>query len=285
MKYWMAIVLMLGLMACDKESGDLPAYMRVPEVDLSVRPGEGAPSHKITDLWIYLDDEFHGAYPVGSDIPVLEEGPTNIVVFPGIKMNGVNASPDIYNMYAPYRASVDFKKLEKVEFPITFEYKENALFVFQEDFEQPHKINVDLDNFDTTRIVRTAEDVKWGSRAGMIELTKQAPLFKAGSDVIFNDLNDPNRRVFLELDYKNDEPIYIGFRGNRNGLAPQNLLDAIINPRDDWNKIYFEFTRFIRGTNWDYYQLLIETGWSPKEDTTIVSRVYLDNIKLTYLAP
>jgi len=285
MKYGVAVLLILAFWGCDREDGDIPAYLRVPKVDLQVAPGQGAPSQQITDLWIYLADEFHGAYPVGSDIPVLEAGPTPVLIFPGIKINGSRSTPDIYNMYAPYRDTLNFAPGERIEFPITFTYKEKSFFTFVEDFEQPHRLNVDLDEFDTTRIVRTSEGVLWGDRCGVIELTKEAPRFKVGSDIIFSDLNSPNRRVFLELDYKCDETFFIGFRGNKNGLSPSILLDAVINPKDEWNKIYFEFSRFIRGTDWDYHQLIIEGSWTNEGDTNKISRIYLDNIKLTYLLP
>lgn len=274
-----------GLWSCDKQAGEIPAYLRIPSVQLSVEPGQGPPSHRITDLWIYLEDEFHGAYPVGSDIPVLKEGPTPIVIFPGVKMNGSNNFPQIYNMYDAYRDTVNFSAGEMLEFPITFKYKQSAFFPFVEDFEGPHRLNVDLDQYDTTKIVRTSEDVLWGTRAGVIELTKDAPLFKIGSDILFEDLYDPNRRIFIELDYKCDDPFFIGFRGNKNGLSPDNLLDAVINPKEEWNKIYFEFSNFVRGTQWDYYQLLIEGAWRFDGDSSKVSKIYLDNIKLTYLRP
>lgn len=278
------LIVLLVVTACDKEAGDIPAYMQVPSVSLSTDLGQGSTSHRITDLWINLGDEFHGTYVVGSDIPVLENGRTPVSIFPGVKMNGSIGFPTIYNMYAPYRDTIDFSPMEKEIFDIEFKYKENAFFALQEDFEQPHRLNVDLDEFDTTRIVRTRDDVKWGAFAGEITLTKEFPRFKVGSDLIFNDLNVPNRRVFLELDYKSDETFFIGFRGNRNGLSPDNLLDAVITPKDDWNKIYFDFSNFVNGTNWDYYQLLIEGSWT-QEDTNAVSKIYLDNIKLTYLLP
>jgi hypothetical protein len=273
------------LVACDKEPGEIPAYIDLGEVQLTTEPGEGAPSHKITDLWIELGNEFHGAYPIGQPIPVLESGPTRLLIFPGVKMNGVTAFPDIYPMYAPIRDTLDFTLGERIELPLTFRYKENVFFALQEDFEAPHNLNVDLDEFDSTFISRTSTDVKWGQRAGLIELSHGFPRLKVGSDRIFTDLWQPNRRVYLELDYKSEEPIFIGFRGNKAGLAPQNLLDAVINPKDEWNKIYFDFTNFVRGTQWDNYQLLIEAGWTPRADTTETSRIWLDNIKLMYLNP
>src|SRR5690606_41721006 len=96
-------------------------------------------------------------------------------------------------------------------------------------------------------------------------------------------LNLPIGMVYIDLDYKCERPIYIGFRGNKNPLPPENLLDAIISPREEWNKIYFEFSGFIRGTDWDYYQLMIESAWPVMEDKTVATNVYLDNIKLLYL--
>lgn len=284
LNYLLALGCAALLAGCDKEPGEIPAYIDVGEVRLTTEPGEGAPSHKITDLWIELGDEFHGAYPIGQPIPVLENERTRLLIFPGVKMNGVTSFPDIYPMYAPIRDTLDFRYGERIELPVTFQYKENVFFALQEDFEEPHRLNVDLDEYDTTVISRTSVDVKWGQRAGLIELSHEFPRLKVGSDMIF-DLSQPNRRVFLELDYKSEEPIFIGFRGNRAGLAPQNLLDAVINPRDEWNKIYFDFTNFVRGTQWDNYQLLIEAGWTPRADTTEKSRIWLDNIKLMYLNP
>ena len=271
------------IIGCDKEAGDIPAYLRIPEVSVRVEPGQGAPSHKITDVWIYLEDEFHGAYPVGSDIPVLESGRTGVSFYAGVRMNGVSNFPTVYHMYAPVFDTLDFKPQERIEMPLEFAYKPNTVVAFNEDFESPHRLNVELDEYDTTRLERTGEGVKWGARCGVVTLTKQAPFFKVASDVIFEELNLPNRRVFIELDYKCEAPIYIGFRGNKNPLPPENLLDAIISPREEWNKIYFEFSGFIRGTDWDYYQLMIESAWPVMEDTTVATNVYLDNIKLLYL--
>ncbi len=51
---------------------------------------------KITDGWLYVDGEYLGAYTLPAIVPVLAEGENEVILFPGVKENGIEATPNIY---------------------------------------------------------------------------------------------------------------------------------------------------------------------------------------------
>ena len=62
-------------------------FLTADKISLKTEPGQGYGSHKITDLWIYTNGFYRGAYPVGSKMPImLSDGHVVIDVFAGIKL-------------------------------------------------------------------------------------------------------------------------------------------------------------------------------------------------------
>ena len=78
----------------------------------------------------------------------------------------------------------------------------------------------------------------------------------------------------------------VGLRGyNSNDNIVFNEVDLGVNPRDNWNKIYFDLTEkinFVELSESEYYRIVIiaqipiENGEFTEEN----AEIYLDNIKL-----
>jgi hypothetical protein len=50
------------------------------DVSLNTSASEGSASHKITDAWVYVDDQLVGVWEVPSKIPALEAGEHTVKV-------------------------------------------------------------------------------------------------------------------------------------------------------------------------------------------------------------
>ena len=68
------------LFSCNKFDGDqtIPAYIHIEKITLADNPiiSEGSLSNRITDAWVYVDDELIGAFELPATFPVLKKGET-----------------------------------------------------------------------------------------------------------------------------------------------------------------------------------------------------------------
>ena len=89
-----SFALALLLSSCKDTPEQIPSYIRIEPFVVNAQ-GD-ASWHKITDGWLYVNGEYLGAYTLPAEVPILAEGPCNIIVFPGVKENGIATSPNIY---------------------------------------------------------------------------------------------------------------------------------------------------------------------------------------------
>ena len=89
-KYYYLLILFLLFAGCSLTDSDqpIPSYLVVNEVSVSTLPAQGAPTHKITDLWVYADNQLIGVFEIPARIPILVNGETTeFQIFPGIRRN------------------------------------------------------------------------------------------------------------------------------------------------------------------------------------------------------
>ena len=90
----LAFILAAHLSACKDTPEKIPSYIRIEPFVVNAQGN--ASWHKITDGWLYVNGEYLGAYTLPAEVPVIAEGPCDIIVFPGVKENGIATSPNIY---------------------------------------------------------------------------------------------------------------------------------------------------------------------------------------------
>jgi hypothetical protein len=82
------------LFSCNKFDGDqtIPSYIHIDKITVVDNPtlNEGSLSNKITDAWVYVDEELIGAFELPATFPVLKKGKHKISIHPGIKLNGIS---------------------------------------------------------------------------------------------------------------------------------------------------------------------------------------------------
>lgn len=271
-----------------KGSQEIPAYIHIDTFLFTTNYGlEGAASHKITDAWLYIDDDIQGCYELPATIPVLERGNHRVTIIPGIKLNGISKTRTINPFYTPYIIE-NYKLEEKVIdtiLPSTTYYpidESSIVFRFKEDFERQVSLEETADS-DTT-ITRTERDApeNWNDLennshySGYVWLGDSTNYFCIASEE-FRDLPNQGNSIFLEIDYKCDEVFEVGLFAKISSVESIPLV--YVNPSPTWNKIYINLGPNITDTQEaEYFKFYI----AGKIDEDSEAEYYFDNIKLVY---
>lgn len=270
----LAAVIMTG---CEVD-GPVASYVWIDEFEINVSPGQGTAAQKITDGWFYANGEFLGAYSLPHEVPVIAEGLTEIQVFPGVKVNGIISSPDIYPFMARYEVDVDLQPERTDTVSPSTQYLSSVKFAFIEDFETGNAFVDDIDGDLETKVEPIGgPDVFEGERSGYIQLTADNPLIEVANLPILQDIPTNNSAVFLEFNYKNNIQFAVGLVGIDPGLPPQRSVVLGLNTSEDWNKMYLELTPALRASGFPAYQIYITAVYEPGVGT---AEIFLDNFKL-----
>jgi len=265
----------------------IPSYIRINQIDLKSEYGQGTSSHKITDAWIYVDDELIGAFELPATFPVLSEGNHEIIIKPGIELNGIAPTRAIYPFYRPIIKNINLSKdsiivLDSL-FTLKTAYYGDTKFpwsnVGQEDFEESG-VSIDSTYRSETGITVTSLDVFEGNNSGLVTLYDSINFFEAKSIEAF-DLPGGGSYVFLELNYKTNNHFTVGVFANNlfTGESSQHPI-FVINPNNEWNKIYINLTPTVsRETQALDFNIFFG---ALLDDDVGKAEIYFDNIKLVH---
>ena len=283
--YIALLATILGLTSCDviNPEEQVPAYLDIQPFTLTTSAGsQGSTSEKITEVWVFADGAFLGAYSLPATVPVLSVGPTEIELQAGIKDNGISSTPEPYPFYEPYiiNLNLEANKIEQIQ-PTT-RYTSDTKFAFIEDFEDLRPRIFTETIFGETGIVRTQSEVFEGSYSGQFSLEREnRPLVEITSATEFNGLQDGGVFVYLEVNYKSDAPVAWGIAGARSTATGQEqFYDPGFTSSEEWNKIYFNLSRIIFDSQIEDYKIAFQAFLT--ESSPDSSNVYLDNIKLVH---
>ncbi|MFK8104552.1 MAG: hypothetical protein AB8G15_18655 [Saprospiraceae bacterium] len=284
-KLWILIGLanLFLLSACDKGPEEIPAYIHLEPFELTTNADEeGSAAEKITEAWLFVDDQSLGAYSLPATVPVLVAGAKAIKVFPGIRQNGVSSEPDIYPFYLEHEEvrTLVGAKVDTI-YPKTT-YSPTLTFAVMDNFDLGTVFREDFDGSSETAFELVTGDEAFEGKSGKVTLTRANPLFEVGSDVAYAGFPANFRPVFLELNYKTSVIIEVGLRGYSTIQAPVTRYERGVNAKDTWNKIYFNLTAQVTEMRQEGFLNLqvVFRAFLPvdQEEGTI----YLDNIKLVH---
>ena len=268
---------------------EIPAYLHIDkflfETDYSI---EGADSHKITDVVVYIDGSFQGYYELPATIPVLERGKHDLTLYPGIKLNGNSSTRTLNPFYVPYIID-DYAFEEKVidtVTPSTHYYPiddSNIHFEWMEDFER--QVGLETVAYSDTTITRTDRDTPdvWKDKEGNSHYSgyvwiEDTLTFCITTPKLY-DLPDQGNSIFLELDYKCTEMFTVGLLAK---IASEEVMELVhVNPSKNWNKIYINLGPSITDAasrTPEYFKVYI----SGATEKGTEAEYYFDNIKVIY---
>lgn len=282
--------LLLFTSACDwiNPQEPIPSYLIIEEPTFTTGAGEGSAATKITEAWVFLEGEFMGAFPIPATIPVLRAGAAELRVEAGIRVDGRSATPDIYPFYAPYRQNITLSPTTKVTVQPAFRYKPETAFAFIEDFERSTSIFREVITGTSQSRMRISSEAAFeGQGSGLIQLTDSDAFVEIATVGRYQDLLENGNSVYLEVNYRSEVPVSFGILGYEQGRSePVELAyRAGFNPSEEWNKIYFDYTPILFGSESDQFKIILQAALPLDENNNFAlerAQIFLDNIKLVH---
>lgn len=266
--------------ACDIINPDepIPAFVKIDGFDYDAQGGSS--STNLTNAWVIVNQDFLGAFEMPKVFPVLAEGNTEFIIDPGININGIASTPGIYPMYERFATSVDLIPGDTVTIVPETGYKSDVRVLFEETFNQGVSRFSELDV--------TTIDPNEGAASGYIQLNKDdLPSVASASDLL-EEFPAQNQGfvAYLEMDYKADVPLFVGLTGYdvQNNVVFTELTYGL-NAKDEWNKVYFDFTEvfnLLNQSNTARYEIRISAQIPLNNGEFILenAEIRVDNIKL-----
>lgn len=273
------IVTLVGACNIYNPPEPIPAYISIPAITLTTTAGQGTNSHKITDAWVYIDDQLSGCYELPCKLPVISEGSHEIKVRPGIKLNGISGTRAPYPYYTAYITTLNLQAGSVTTLNPTVGYVSYANFEFMEDFEG---MGIQIDSSaGSTSVIKQVNNPNYafegvgGGFAYVDNGTKN--FFECISSQAYT-LPTGSHDVFLEFNYKADGEFLVGVIAQ----PPYYLKTSSLtyNASTDWNKTYLYLTTAMNSTpNATQFKIFFGMQNSTGADSL---GLLLDNIKLIY---
>jgi len=266
------------LSSCKKyQSADPSFFIRSGAVSVSTTSHEGTGSHKVTDLWLYVNGKYQGTYPNGNLMPIISNNQgVRINIFAGIKNNGISDTRIPYPFFDFLIIDTLVESGKTIDRAFSFKYKAATTFTWMENFDSPVGKSVVNDvTFDGVIDNATTED-SFENKSLSITLPAggtAARVISSGDGFV---LPTGTGNIYLELDYKCDTDFSIGLIGSDGIEVPAITLKQ----QSNWNKIYIQLStavNLLATTKANvYFKILKGSDGEAKH-------VFLDNIKLLYL--
>lgn len=281
--FWLAPF--LALAACKDEAEQIPAYLRVEPFTVNATGGAGW--QKITDGWVYVDNQLLGGFTLPATIPVLAEGQNKVLVFPGVKENGLQSTPSVYPFMERYELETTLTPAQTTTVQPATQYAATVIFpwaVERSAFNSTSILLEDRDT-DTASTFELTTDGAFEGRSVKISVDTAHAVNDVATEQLL-DLPLTNAQpVWLEMHYKNDIPFelwLLGAEGNSNELSAAVYRFV---PSENWNKIYLNLTQFLLALDQEKYRLLFRVNL-PRDDkgniTQNAGAVFLDNLRILH---
>lgn len=281
--YFVILAMAILTSACEliNPSEEVPAFLYITPFEFTTNPGtEGSASANITEVWVTVNGDFLGVYPLPASVPVLATGLTEVRLDAGIHDNGIRSTPNIYPYYEPFIREVELASNETDTLRPSTGYRSNVRFAFIEDFENGNRIFTE--QIEGQNGLTSTNDVIFeGNQSGELTLTIANDLVQLGTAQIYAGLTDASPLVYLEMDYKSDVPVVWGVRGFNSNNAGSVVLQPGFRERSDWNKIYFDLSLLVLEGNFLGHRIVLQAAL-PVGSSLEEAKVYLDNVKLIH---
>src|ERR1035437_8120947 len=163
------LLLVVTIVSCEiyNPAEPIPAYIHINKITLaknlsgfpnSSTGDEGSLSNKITDAWVYIDEQLIGCFELPITFPVLSEGIHQVRIRAGIKINGIAATRAPYPFYNDFTQTITLEKGAKMNLTPSVTYNSNTHFAIMESFESVAHTMVKSIHSDTTLQILQSPD-------------------------------------------------------------------------------------------------------------------------------
>ncbi|MCP4441431.1 MAG: hypothetical protein GY810_21195 [Aureispira sp.] len=289
-KFSILVILAITLSSCIKDkSPNVPAYIYVPAIDFQAGNGQGSSSSNITDAWITVDGNLIGVKDLPALLPVIIDDYSvshTVRIAAGIKDNGLSNENVRYPFYSKYEEQhmLEPGKADTIRPTLIYDDSDpNLEVMILEDFEGPGILFAeDVDGYSTTYMEKTQEDVFEGDYSGKIYVDSSNWDGRVASSFKYSNLQPANTAfpVYLEVNYKSNIPVEVGVIAHYYNGSSNEKYKGGFNPRDSWNKIYFNLTEDIFSLGASQYAIVFRARYPTTH--TGAANIYIDNVKLLH---
>ncbi|MEY3399385.1 MAG: hypothetical protein RL220_1979 [Bacteroidota bacterium] len=258
----------------------MPSFIYIDELSLEVEPGEGTASHKITEVWIYTNGQMLGSFDLPAKVPVLNQGSTDIIMFAGIKNNGISSTRIRYPFYETFDTTLVFSQGSEHFIHPRFAYR-NDISIEQYGFEAGSNPFVQTGTGDVGLNVNNDDNLVFeggGSGYAILEDGNDQILIKTNETIEFS----PGNTIFMELNYSCNNTFATGLYAVTDEVESKKLA-VVINPTTSgtgnpvWNKIYIDLGLIpLQNQNADYFEIYFESVASGDQTVEFL----IDNVKI-----
>lgn len=281
--YYLSFLFLIGVFcSCNiiNPTEKIPAYISIDTFLLNTDVGlQGSNAAKITDAWIYVNDNPIGVFELPCKVPALVEGNSKISVGPGIKINGISATRAVYPFYKNYFTEVDLIPEGEIKISPVTTYFDSVSIAFKTDFDNAAGISLEATSRSDTSIEVTINPSEVFEGNGSLKaVLNQDSAFLEFRQVDAIQLPKQGAFVFLEMNYKCNNLLNVVLYSNYISAAP--FIDNVLtlNPTDDWNKIYIDLTKYvstqINASSYRVYFTATKLGGSEPTE------IFIDNLKI-----
>lgn len=286
------IALSAGLTGCDaiNPKEEIPAYIHIDSIALKDGPdnASGTISHGIQDAWVLVDNKFIGVFQLPATIPILKEGPQEVVVRAGIKNNGISNTRGPYPFYDTIlmERNLEPKKVDSLG-TLTTNYIKSAEFRWVERFEDTG--NVTLRNNENASVpyelTNNPQEVFNGKHSLKADFEKEGDFFEVKlrerQAIQFGGKQNSKSRpqsIYMEVNFNTNIQIKVGLIAIApNGNTTQRSKVILNETNGKWTKIYINFLRNIQRFPEDHR---FQVFFGKVKRSAGPATTYLDNIKL-----
>ncbi len=284
-RHLLGLASLLLLAACKDQPEQIPAYLKIEP--FTVNAVGGADWQKISNVWVYVGDQFLGGYPLPATVPVLASGDAQVTLFPGVRENGIKQTPALYPFLERYEAKVNLTETQTTTIQPSTRYVDNAVFPWSVDRGTFNSSSIVLENRDAdsaTAFVLTT-DGAFDGRSVRMDVDQDHPLIQIATEQVEGLPTTGDRQVWLELHYRNDIPFELWLLGTQgsSGETGQPVFQFL--PTENWNKIYINLTEFVVALQQEKYRLYFSVNLPINANGTYArtnGTVLFDNLRLIH---
>ena len=259
----------------------VPAYIEVQEIKVTTDFSlQGSAASKISDAWIFVDDNLVGAFELPCRIPALYSGSHKLAIGPGVKINGISATRAPYPFYKSYITTVNFEPGKAISLEPVVTYFDSINFAFLANFDDlsGNRIEAAPSSDTTAALTSIPSEVFEGNGSFKATLLRDSG-YVAFQMVDAISLPQGGNLVYMELNYSCTEEVTVGITANYSGSSVNTRI-LYLGKTEGWNKIYINLTPSVTASqNAENFRIYFTSYKAPG---TQPLKLFIDNLKIIY---
>lgn len=278
--YTSFILVGLASSSCELINPDerIPGFLCIDTIAINPGVNQGTDMHDIVDAWVYANEELVGVYELPANVPILNNGPTEIRIEPGIKVNGQAAARWGNEFYLDFEQTINIFPDSVICVSPVLPYENGVDIPWAEDFEVSSQISLTTTSLSEENVQIVSGEEAFQGKSAKLSLPVGKSAFECRSTTSF-PLPTAGSPVTLEFNYKCNHPFVVSMLS----ITPLGTVQTPIvsvSATDEWKYMYVSLSETASSQ-------FTASGHQPvfgyirtNDDQEI--NVYLDNIRLTH---